>query len=209
MSEQQYPAWQNAIRKAQKIQQEINASVEQDNKRRMTEKDAQHGRNLARVLDVAFGIKLDEMPVKNNVEVDGYDFWLKTHTSNYDDHSPVFFESNDDVKPKLISFTLWVNKVRPDYEDFEEWESWPRSVDLSVRHEPVDDDWTPLRATLADVLDRLARDAEFEVTRFLNRPKLIETPKPKPLTLDDIIEQMVDKKFREMVDAFGLAAGEF
>lgn len=208
-----YPVWQTAIREALKTQQERNAEADATAANVQAFKDAQHGRDLARVLDVAFGIQLGTPPTQSRVELDGYSFWLKTETSSYDDHAPVFIEKPENGETKWISFTLYVNKVRPEDMSYSDWERWPRSRDFSVQKAFQNHDWTYLRAELANAIDELKYEADREIERFREFQKsgmTSKTAKPEAPTLEGLIRQIVRSELSKFEDGFITAMrGEF
>lgn len=201
------PVWQEAIRQAQITQQTLNEAAEEKKRAEKAKEDAEHGRNLARVLDVAFGIKV-EPPLKNEVVLDGYMFWLKTnmHYSQYD-RDPLFCE--EVVKAKNMpdwtrfSFTMYVSILRPDDVLSDEWENWPRAQVFTATNDSVEQNWTKMRYHLANALDELRRDADREIESYKRqlRKSSIEMKSPPKPTFEDVLRSLLHEMVKEAVEA--------
>jgi len=195
MTETNYPAWQKAIRDAQVTQAAFNATQEAEEQAIKAEIDARQGRDLAYVLDVAFGIHVDD-PLTNSVEIDGFDFWLKRNSDEYSS-TPSFSNSNGS-----LTFTLRVNAVRPDSIQWDD--HWPDSLEFVCRHSLGErHDWTYLRASLANGLDELKRNAAFAIEQKKFNEKRVKASPPEST------EEQIAKLIKRLVFESMTVMGEF
>lgn len=207
MTETTYPAWQENIRKAQIAQQILDEVAADKEREEQAKVGAEHGRNLARVLEVAFGIKV-EPPLKNELILDGFIFVLKTEYSAYD-NEPLFCEEVVKVKNggdwTRFSFTLYVNAVRPDYMHYDEWDSWPRSEVFASSNGNIAQDWTYIRAKMAKALDSQKLWANNEVKAYeAHKEKLanglIPPPQMARISIEDLFREIAKEAAREIVE---------
>ena len=212
MTETTYPAWQENIRKAQIAQQILDEVAADKEREEQAKVGAEHGRNLARVLEVAFGIKV-EPPLKNDLVLDGFRFWLKTERINSEwGNTPLFYElkeSAPDENDGEISFTLYVNAIHPeDVELIERIDHWTTPHEFIVRRESIRQDWTYLRAQLAAALDDLRSVADFIIQTTSKRPTedqsaslIAHGSKPSvEQLLRDIFTEIAKEAAREVVE---------
>lgn len=214
MTKNTYPAWQETIRNAQVQQAEIDAEIDRLEAERKAADDAKEGRNLARALDVVFGIKV-EPPKANKLILDGFEFWLGTGSfkeyekaaihSAHVARTAVVNEAAPTVR--YISFGLHVARVKPEGVD---WEVWPlKYIEVSNRVIPqvddilgdaaVDEQWRELRASLATRLDQLMSESERALQQIAayKLDESLNPPKQARITVETVLRSLI----RDVVEA--------
>lgn len=214
----QYPNWQSAIREAQVTQAEIEADIDRMEAERQMAKEAKEGQRLARVLDVAFGIKVDP-PSKNDVILDGVRFWLAD--GSYNEWTMPVKSSTlppDEPYTHLISFGLYVSPVKPADTDIDV-EDWPIEyvgVQGKATARPqtetlvsMNEEWCEVRAELATKLDLLPAAAKRTLEQYAayKLTQSIKSQKKSQITIEGLIKSLVDKAVKDALEE--RLAGEF
>ena len=161
MSDQQYPAWQTAIRSAQAAQRVIDLELAERVERDQQEQQRKAGETLAYVLNL-LGVTLPVVPTSNPFTHDGWTWRLKDWDGSsweYPDHLPQYGKRGGYQTDEEIRFTLFVNKEIPPDVEPEDWAV--RGGEIVVNWRKIEGDWTEKQADLADALDEVQENYQL------------------------------------------------
>lgn len=194
-----YPEWQAKIRAAQQIANQERAVKLQQQIEAEAEVIRKNGENLMYVLNL-LGIEIEEAPPINHLELNGYQFWLATEVTAYDNYQRFSIgPARHDPNP-CIWFTLHVSKAPFPHQPT--WDLNPKTKSLIVTGgKRIESDWTKERAELADLLDQLDEHYAAEVDRYNVWLMAEEAAQSKPAepTPEPTPEEKLAKALRSII----------
>lgn len=189
-----YPAWQNTLRASQAV---VNAKLAEETERQRQEQETKNAaqrtkdaESLKRMLAL-FGIDAD--PVDNEWVADGYHFSLQRMNTYADGRSDTVREW-EHQEARQIRFVLRV----ADGNDG----GMHDKIDYSGS---IEDDWTPLQARLADILDKLAAQRASRLAWIAEQERAEAARERKRLdklpTLSEQLESLIRRIVRQEISA--------